>query len=155
EHPVVAVPGSGGAEVRTSQQYFVPWLLAQGSALKATDFGPFAPLSGLVDNQGNAYSPSQTSWWINFGSFGQGLMSVGGDVRIEAGRDIQELSVSLPTTARFSGGLSSTIVNSNGETVANLPVAHFNPSGDLTVIAGRNLKSGAYYAGSGQGTIEV
>ena len=95
-------------------------------------------------------TPSQTSWWINFGSFGQGLMSVGGDVRIEAGRDIRELSVSLPTTARFSGGLSSTITDANGNTVANIPVAHINGSGDLRVIAGRDLKSGALLRGLGR-----
>ncbi len=76
-------------------------------------------------------------------------MSVGGNVTVVAGRDIQELSVSLPTTARVSGGLSNTITDANGNVVANIPVMHLNPSGDLTVVAGRDLKSGAYYEGSG------
>ncbi len=120
------------------------------------DFGPFSSLSAYLSTEGEAvFSPSQTSWWINFGSFGQGLMSVGGDVRIEAGRDIQELSVSLPTTARVSGGLSGTIKDANGNDVANIPVMHFNGSGDLTVIAGRDLKSGAFYEGSGHAEIEI
>src|SRR5262249_30692643 len=94
-------------------------------------------------------------WWINFGSFDQGLMSVGGNVRVQAGRDIQELSVSLPTTARVSGGLSNTIIDSAGNEVANIPVLHLNGSGDLVVIAGRNIKSGAYYEGSGHAEIIV
>ena len=152
EHPVVSSPGNGGSY--PNQQYFAPWLIAQGTALSSTDFGPFSPLSGYVST-GQLFTPSQTSWWINFGSFDQGLMSVGGNVRVEAGRDIQELSVSLPTTARMSGGLSSTIVDSNGNTVANIPVVHLNGSGDLTVIAGRDLKSGAYYEGSGDAKIVV
>jgi hypothetical protein len=80
-------------------------------------------------------------------------MSVGGDVRVEAGRDIRELAVSLPTTARVSGGLSNTITDKDGNVIANIPVMHLNPSGDLTVIAGRDVLSGAYYEGSGTGRI--
>ncbi|HKY19223.1 MAG TPA: filamentous hemagglutinin family protein [Rhizomicrobium sp.] len=136
-----------------ASQFFAPWLLAQGTSLSTTDFGVFAPLSAFTASGGATYTPSQTSWWINFGSFGQGLMSVGGDVTVKAGRDIQELSVSLPTTARVSGGLSSTLVDANGNTIANIPVVHLNGSGDLTVIAGRDLKSGTYYEGSGDATI--
>jgi hypothetical protein len=135
-------------------QFWAPWLLTQGSALSTTDFGAFAPLSGYVSSGGEAViSPSQTSWWINFGTFDQGLMSVGGDVTVIAGRDIQELSVSLPTTARVSGGLSSTVVDANGNTIANIPVVHLNKSGDLAVIAGRDIKSGAFYEGSGSAQI--
>ncbi len=152
EHPMVGSPGNGGSY--PNQQYFAPWLIAQGTALSSIDFGSFSPLSGYVST-GQLFTPSQTSWWINFGSFDQGLMSVGGNVRVVAGRDIQELSVSLPTTARVSGGLSSTIVDSHGNTVANIPVVHLNGSGDLTVIAGRDLKSGAYYEGSGDAEIVV
>ena len=136
------------------QQYFAPWLLAQGSALTSNDFGTLAPLSGYLATT-NLFTPSQTSWWINFGSFDQGLMSVGGNVRVVAGRDINQLSVSLPTTARVSGGLSNTITDANGNVVANIPVMHLDPSGDLTVIAGRNLLSGAFYEGSGTASITV
>jgi len=152
EHPIIRVGGAGGSSA-PMQQYFAPWLLAQGTVLSAADFGPFSPLSAYLSSAGNAYTPSQTSWWINFGSFDQGLMSVGGDVVVKAGRDIQELSVSLPTTARVSGGLSSTITDASGKVIANIPVMHLNGSGDMTVIAGRDIKSGAYYEGSGEATI--
>ena len=134
-------------------QFYAPWLLSQGTSLSDTEFGVFSTLSGYIATGGNVFSPSQTSWWINFGSFDQGLMSVGGDVRVVAGRDISQLGVSLPTTARVSGGLSSTIVDSAGNTVANIPVMNLNASGNLTVIAGRNIDSGAFYEGSGQATI--
>ncbi|HWU55037.1 MAG TPA: filamentous hemagglutinin family protein, partial [Rhizomicrobium sp.] len=148
EHPLLAT-AFGSAP---NQQYFAPWLLAQGTSLSSASFGAFAPLSGYLAT-GQLFTPSQTSWWINFGSFDQGLMSVGGDVTVKAGRDIQELSVSLPTTARVSGGLSSTITDAKGNTIANIPVVHLNGSGDMTVIAGRDIKSGAYYEGSGDARI--
>ncbi len=150
EHPTIA---AGDGSVQPNQQYFAPWLIAQGTTLSDTEFGIFSSLSGYVSNAGPIFTPSQTSWWINFGSFDQGLMSVGGDVRIVAGRDINQLSVSLPTTARVSGGLTSTVVDAKGATVANVPVMHLDASGDLTVIAGRNIDSGAFYEGSGQATI--
>jgi filamentous hemagglutinin family protein len=150
EHPTIK---AGDGSVQPNQQYFAPWLIAQGTKLTDTEFGIFSALSGYVSNSGPIFTPSQTSWWINFGSFDQGLMSVGGDVRIVAGRDISQLSVSLPTTARVSGGLSSTTVDAKGNVVANVPVMHLNASGDLTVIAGRNIESGAFYEGSGQATI--
>jgi filamentous hemagglutinin family protein len=150
EHPTIA---AGDGTLQPNQQYFAPWLIAQGTKLTDTEFGIFSALSGYVSNQGPIFTPSQTSWWINFGSFDQGLMSVGGDVRIVAGRDISQLSVALPTTARVSGSLSSTTVDAKGNVVANVPVMHLNASGDLTVIAGRNIDSGAFYEGSGQATI--
>lgn len=151
EHPTMSFPGNGQ---QPNQQYFAPWLYSQSSALSLTDFGVFAPRSAYLSSQGDGvFTPAQTSWWINFGSFDQGLMSVGGDVRIEAGRDIRELGVSLPTTARVSGGLSNTIPDGNGGEIANIPVLHLNKSGDLTVIAGRDILSGAYYEGSGAAKI--
>jgi filamentous hemagglutinin family protein len=153
EHPTITSLGNGAGF--SNAQYFAPWLLAQGTALSSIDFGPFAPLSGYLSSGGLFFTPSQTSWWINFGSFDQGLMSVGGNVRVVAGRDIQELSVSLPTTARVSGGLSSTITDANGNVVANIPVMHLNPSGDLTVIAGGDLESGSFYEGTGDARIIV
>ncbi len=143
---------TGGAATAADREYFWPWLIAQSTALSDTEAGAFSPLSALLST-GTASTPAQTSWWINFGSFDQGLMSVGGDITVTAGRDISRLSVSAPTTARVSGGLSATL--GTGTVVANVPVMNLNPSGDLTVIAGRDLLSGAYYEGSGDATIRV
>jgi filamentous hemagglutinin family protein len=141
------------ASAQAARQYFWPWLIAQSSALSDTEDGAFSSLSAFLST-GTVSSPQQTASWINFGTFDQGLMSVGGNVTVVAGRDISRLGVSLPTTARTSGGLSGTVVDGSA-TVANLPVLNLNPSGDLTVIAGRNLLSGSYYEGSGTATIRV
>ena len=59
----------------------------------------------------------QSAWWIQFSNFDQGVMSVGGNVTLTAGRDVRDFSVSLPTTGRVSGGLSQTF---NGQ--PNTPV---------------------------------
>jgi filamentous hemagglutinin family protein len=151
----LSVPDLIDGGKQPNDQFFAPWLLSQGTSMSNTQYGVFSPLSGYYNASGNQFTPSQTSWWINFGSFDQGLMSVGGNVKVVAGRDIDQLGVSLPTTARVSGGLSATITNASGQTVANIPVVNLNPSGDLTVIAGRDINSGVFYEGSGQATISA
>lgn len=76
---------------------------------------------------------------INFGGFAQGLLSVGGNVSIEAGRDIRELSVSLPTT--WTGdGLGGTRVFGGG---------------DLRVDAGRDVLGGDFFVARGDGQLNA
>ncbi|KAA5603712.1 hypothetical protein F1193_00920 [Blastochloris sulfoviridis] len=138
--------------VRTSYQYFAPWLLAMAgitpvSSTTASEAalmgaGVYAPIGTSV--------ASGTAWWIQFGSFQQGIMSVGGNVRVEAGRNLVDVSVSLPTTGRVSGGLASL---STG--VVNTPVTHLYDSGNMAVRVGGDLLGGAFYEGSGQASIVV
>jgi filamentous hemagglutinin family protein len=73
---------------------------------------------------------------INFAAFDQGVMSAGGNVTVAAGRDIRELSVSLPTTWYATGNTVTTI-----------------GGGDLAVTAGRDILSGSYFVAKGMGTI--
>ncbi|GGF44197.1 hypothetical protein GCM10011611_58280 [Aliidongia dinghuensis] len=75
---------------------------------------------------------------INFGAFDQGVMSVGGDVAISAGGNIQNLAVSLPTSWYLPNGGAT--VNTVG-------------GGDLTVTAGGNILAGDYFVAKGTGTI--
>src|SRR5262249_4100278 len=70
-------------------------------------------------------------------------LSAGGDVTVTAGRDIKDVSVSLPTTGRVSGGL----------TAKSTPVTHIYDSGNMVVRAGRDILGGAFYESSGHGTI--
>jgi filamentous hemagglutinin family protein len=80
---------------------------------------------------------------INFGSFGQGLLSVGGDVDISAGGDITRLSVSLPTTwhAAVDETGKATIATAGG--------------GDLRVEAGGDLLGGSYFVAKGEGRLRA
>ncbi|WP_260858423.1 filamentous haemagglutinin family protein [Paraburkholderia sp. BCC1885] len=83
----------------------------------------------------SAGQTTQTS--INFGSFDQGVMSVGGNVSVSAGGNISDLGVSLPTTWYQT---SLTTFNTVG-------------GGNLTVTAGGNILSGDYFVANGTGTI--
>ncbi|MCK9917202.1 filamentous hemagglutinin family protein [Microbacteriaceae bacterium K1510] len=123
-----------------SFQYYAPWLMSYvGVQTVPRGAGAFAPLNASAGN----VTASQTAWWIQYGSFDQGFLSAGGNVTVEAGRDLLDVSASVPTTGRVSGGLS----------VSDVPVTHLYDGGDLTVRAGRNILGGSFYAGSGHGTV--
>jgi hypothetical protein len=89
----------------------------------------------LLTNPANPNIP----WYVNFGSFDQGIMSVGGNVTVHAGGNISDLAVSLPTTAFLD--------SSNG--------LHITGGGNLSVTAGGSIYSGDFYVGHGAGTINA
>ncbi|MGZ2747138.1 filamentous haemagglutinin family protein [Burkholderia stagnalis] len=74
---------------------------------------------------------------IDFGAFGQGIMSVGGNVSISAGGNIADLGVSLPTTWYLDS------------TGAPVTVG----GGNLSVRAGGDILSGNYFVAKGTGAI--
>ena len=110
---------------RYAGQFWWPWM-ATGN--------PTAP------NDSTGASEVQASS-INFGAFGQGVMSIGGNVSVSAGGNIRELSVSLPTTwyktTDASGSASVTYVG----------------GGNLSVQAGGDILGGSYFVSKGQGRI--
>ncbi|GAA0916124.1 hypothetical protein GCM10009552_34300 [Rothia nasimurium] len=87
---------------------------------------------------GNAADGSRSS--INFGNFGQGVMSVGGNVSVNAGGDVSQLFVSLPTTW---------YMNPSGQGVVTVG------GGDLSVHAGGDILSGGYFVARGKGRIDA
>jgi hypothetical protein len=91
--------------------------------------------SWLLSNPANP----DVAWYVNFGSFDQGVMSIGGNVTISAGGDIHDLAVSLPTTAWL---------DSNHAT-------HITGGGNLSVTAGGSIYSGDFYVGKGAGVIKA
>lgn len=130
---------------QTSFQLFAPWLLAQteltpvpinvGTRLMGA--GVFAPTGTSI--------ASQSAWWIQYSSFQQGVLSAGGNVSLTVGRDMLDVSASLPTTGQVSGGLSN----------ASTPQTHAYGSGNLSVQVGRDLLGGALYEGSGHASVLV
>ncbi|MBR1089231.1 filamentous hemagglutinin family protein [Bradyrhizobium manausense] len=151
-NPTTSVTATNsGTKTVSDYQYFFPWLLADaaitpiGSANDAPNVsllgaGVFAPFGTAI--------ASQSAWWIQYGSFQQGILSAGGNVSVTAGRDLIDVSVSLPTTGYASGGLASV-----GSGVLNTPVMTVNGSGNMIVQAGRNILGGSFYEGSGTATI--
>ncbi|MEI9916065.1 MAG: filamentous hemagglutinin family protein [Methylovirgula sp.] len=107
--------------------------------------------SGTVTGTAGAYIAQ--FWWqwmetgnptsglsssINFAAFDQGVMSAGGNVSMMAKGDIDELSVSLPTTWYLSD--NNTMVNTLG-------------GGNLTVSAGGDILGGTYFVARGTGSL--
>ncbi|HVJ51878.1 MAG TPA: filamentous hemagglutinin family protein [Aliidongia sp.] len=87
---------------------------------------------------------TQTSSWINYATFFQGIGALGGgNVSLKAGGNIDDISASLPETLQVSGGVSA----------GAPPVEHFFGGGNLSVQAGGNLLSSAFLVGRGTGTI--
>jgi filamentous hemagglutinin family protein len=81
---------------------------------------------------------TQTS--VDFGNFDQGVMSVGGNVSVSAGRNVTDLEVSLPTTwYQSTDGSTTTVVG----------------GGNLSVTAGGNIQSGEYFVAQGSGTLSA
>jgi filamentous hemagglutinin family protein len=86
----------------------------------------------------NAANGSASS--INFANFDQGVMSVGGNVTVDAGGDIRQLSVSLPTTW---------YANADGTSVTTVG------GGNLQVRAGGDILSGTYFVAKGAGSLQA
>lgn len=106
-----------GLAGRNLTQYWWPWMQTGNNSA-----------DGLV---------SRTS--INFANFMQGIMNVGGEININAGRDIRELSVSLPTTWYVDQAGQHKIVG----------------GGNLNVQAGQDILSGSYFVSQGTGNISA
>ncbi len=100
---------------------------------------------GLTDNRFN-FTDQQATWWINYAGFTQGIGVLGGgNVRVQAGGDLDNLTVVLATTGRVHGGTVP------GDTRA----LQIDNGGALDVSAGGDIKAGNYYIARGAGSIDA
>ncbi|MDD4880164.1 MAG: filamentous hemagglutinin family protein, partial [Gallionellaceae bacterium] len=84
------------------------------------------------------------TWGIDFRYFDQGVGALGGgNVRVRAGQDIENLSVSLPTTGRdyASQDIGTDILETAG--------------GNLDVAAGGDIRSAVFYVQRGTGRVSA
>ncbi len=90
----------------------------------------------------SALASTPAEWWTYRPNFQQGIGTLGGgDIRIDVGHDVNNLSAMLPTTGRSSvdaGGLRSLDVQGGG---------------DLSLRAGNDVIGGSYLVGRGEGRI--
>ena len=116
--------------------------LASGSATNASGLSSRA--GGYIGQMYTAWllddpNDSSIAWYVNYGSFDQGILSVGGNIAITAGGDIRDLGVSTATTAYLDASNTT----------------HVTGGGNLSVTAGGSIYSGSYYVGIGTGTIRA
>jgi hypothetical protein len=135
-------------------QYWSDWLFGVSAPIPGATVDSFSSNQGLFNPgvgrftgtqvSGSYLTAGQTTWWINFGSFDQGVAALGGgNVTVAAGHNITQFSASTASTGRVSGGLDA----------ADLPVLHLTGGGNLTVSAGNDIISGSYYVALGIGKI--
>lgn len=127
--------------------YYTPWLMAE-AGIGQTASSP--TLGAGVFTPTGADIASQTAWWIQYGGFHEGILSAGGNVAVTAGGNLVDVSVSLPTTGRVTGGLASL---SSG--IISTPQTHLYESGNMQVRVGGNILGGSFYEGSGHASIVV
>ncbi|WP_454621111.1 filamentous haemagglutinin family protein [Bradyrhizobium cenepequi] len=94
---------------------------------------------------GNLFTAgNQTSWWVDYRTFANGMAALGGgNVSVTAGGDLANLQVALATNGRVAGGIASapqkTLVMRNG--------------GSLDVNVGGAVRGGEIYVARGQGIV--
>lgn len=88
----------------------------------------------------------QTSAWIAFDEFRQGVATFGGgDIRIEAGGDMDDFSASIARTTRVAGGTQA-----NPE---KTPV--YTGGGEMTVSVGGDISGSSFWVGAGTMAIDA
>jgi filamentous hemagglutinin len=110
-------------------QLITEWLKRQGETDKSYLFTP---------------TLKQSSWWVDYAAFNQGVGALGGgNVAIDAGGDLVNLLVALPTNGRLRGG----------RTADEQKILEVRNGGAMSVEAGGAVRAGYYYVGRGAGTI--
>lgn len=93
------------------------------------------------------------AWASYLAGFRQGLGSFGGgNVHVSAGRDILDLGVVAPTSARH---VQTWTTNTDGDAVLGTPALDVRNGGDVTVQAAGDIRGGVYLLGRGEGRLEA
>ncbi len=101
----------------------------------------------IVGGVKQTYPNPQTTWWVRYDKFRQGIGTLGGgDISVEGGGDIVNLWLSAPTNARLGGDRLAE------PDPANLVVLG---GGDIRVDAGGDVTNGLVYVAMGEAEIEA
>ncbi|WP_366904439.1 filamentous haemagglutinin family protein [Methylovulum sp.] len=126
-----------------SDQFISEWLVRVG------DWGSSRPLNDATDSR------IATAWGVNVNTFRQNVgLFGGGKVDINAGGNINNLSVMMPTTGKQIGTLAGGN-NSSGAPKFSHNVVDVKGGGQLLVKAGGDIAGGAYFLGKGDGNISA
>ncbi len=127
---------SAGRDILGNQQVFDPNGSLSGvlGNYIAQYWWPWMQVGNPLSQDGSAVVAAP----LNFGGFAQGVLSAGGNVAVDAGRDIRELSVSLP--------VSYSIVGADKVLYGG---------GNLGVHAGRDVLGGDFFVARGIGSLSA
>ncbi len=144
------INAQGSISAQPSGQRFVEWLNRQGNLNAQGFFGPYEDGTDGVRPDGSygklTLPAEQSSWWVNYGMFEQGVAAFGGgNVKVAAGGDLGNLVVALTSNMRMRGGL----------TAAQPMVMEVRNGGAMSVEAGGAIRGGQYYVARGAGDIRA
>lgn len=130
-HDIVGVPSQSGFQNLDS-----PWLVKQGR----------------ISNPTTGETAIPTAWGIDFAKFSENVGSFGeGNTRIEAGNNINDLGLAVPTTGKAVG---NNVFDPNSITFTAVDnKLLINGKGQLQVAAGGNIAGGVFYIGEGNAEI--
>lgn len=124
--------GAGPLIADSTRQMPVNWLYRRGF---------IDPLTGEFGTA-RFGDVASTTWWVDFSNFFEGVGALGGgNVTLDAGRNVSNVDAVAPTNARMAKGAPS---------AANLVELG---GGDVTVRAGNDIDGGVYYVERGRGTL--
>lgn len=105
---------------------------------------------------GGGFGAVPTHWGVAFDRFRNGIGAFGGgDLRIEAGGDLRNLALALPSTGRALDGVAA---NTAGGQIAFLPSQRTTEvlgGGNLFVRAGGEFRGGRIVLGGGDGQVRT
>ncbi len=127
------------ADVAYLGQLFTPWLWGQGLGSVDSD------ATGVFGGDGQ-----QSAHWVVTGAFQQGVAALGGgDVTVTAGQDVRNLSFSIVSSFRATGG------KTNDPDASGPAELVTYGGGNLTVAAGNNVGSIVTLAEDGRANIKA
>ena len=137
----IAAQGTVKAVIPYGQgQLFTSWLKRQGDAGATGEFAPWFDWD-VTFTGGDG---QQSAWWVDYSGFQHGVGALGGgNVNLSSGRDLVDLTVVMPTSARVRGG----------RTIDEAKILELRNGGALTVNAGGSIRGGQYYIGRGAATL--
>ena len=155
---------NGVLTVDSSRQMPTNWLYRRGYVDSKTGLfsgdGGFGSNSNVQDDENINDKATSTAWWIDYSNFFEGIGALGGgNVSLMAGKDIVNVDAVSPTNARMPGRRKNPDFNVVPGAPEYLNVAPDSGKllelggGDVTVIAGRNIDGGIYYAEKGKGML--
>lgn len=126
----------------TSRQIPGNWLYRRGYVDPLT--GKFGAIGASQSTASMTDASASTTWWVDYSNFFQGIGALGGgNVTLQAGRDVRNVDAVAPTNARAPGGVPdiARLVELGG--------------GDVTVRTGADIHGGTYYVERGQGILNA
>ena len=126
------------------------WLYRRGSV---------DPKTGLFEVMNASYADgtlggdiASTTWWVDYSNFFQGVGALGGgNIVMNALRDISNVDAVIPTNFRMAGHVAG-----SADAIAPDPATGVElGGGNLSVLAGNNIDAGVYYVERGNGTLRA